>query len=165
MNSLKIALIIIIMLLFNQSALAYDVQKSMIDWSKLNLTRDQSQAIDDLNNKWLHDYNEIQPSIKDDQRKLTELLGAHNSDPVEIMSVQQSLAHKREKLKNIAMVNYLKKRQILTDTQKHDLDLMVRDVIAQKQNNNSANVNLVGSDRIQNLIELVRNIMPSNTQH
>ncbi len=153
------------MLLFNQSALAYDVQKSMIDWSKLNLTRDQSQAIDDLNNKWLHDYNEIQPSIKDDQRKLTELLGAHNSDPVEIMSVQQSLAHKREKLKNIAMVNYLKKRQILTDTQKHDLDLMVRDVIAQKQNNNSANVNLVGSDRIQNLIERVRNIMPSNTQH
>ena len=153
------------MLLFNQSALAYDVQKSMIDWSKLNLTRDQSQAIDDLNNKWLHDYNEIQPSIKDDQRKLTELLGAHNSDTVEIMSVQQSLANKREKLKNIAMVNYLKKRQILTDTQKHDLDLMVRDVIAQKQNNNSANVNLVGSDRIQNLIERVRNIMPSNTQH
>ncbi len=153
------------MLFFNQSALAYDVQKSMIDWSKLNLTKDQSQAIDDLNNKWLHDYNEIQPLIKDDQRKLTELLGSHNSDPVEIMSVQQSLAHKREKLKNIAMVNYLKKRQILTDTQKHDLDLMVRDVIAQKQNNNSANVNLVGSDRIQNLIERVRNIMPSNTQH
>lgn len=164
MNNLKLLVTLSLLITLNQAVWAYDGQKPMIDWNKLNLTKEQSQAIEDLNAKWLKDYNEIQPSIIEDQRKLSQLLGPHNNDPVEIMSVQQSLAHKREKLKNIAMVNYLKKRQLLNETQRHELDIMVGEVIAQRQNNNSVNVNLVGNDRFQNLIQRVRNFVPANPQ-
>ena len=97
-----------------------------INWQRLNLTPSQCQQIQQLESQWNHDFMEIQPSIIEDQRKLTRLLSDPKSDPLEIMALQQSIARQKEHLRAAATANYLRKRQLLNDGQQHGLEDMIQ---------------------------------------
>ena len=92
---------------------AFAEENCCVDWSKLNLTQQQNQQIQTLESQWQQDYNQIKPSIQDEQRRLQRLLETHNADPVELMAVQQSITRKKEQLNAAATANYLRKRQVL----------------------------------------------------
>jgi Spy/CpxP family protein refolding chaperone len=133
-----------------------------VDWNKLNLTQTQSQQIDQLNGQWSKDYNEIKPVISDDQQKLQKLLADHNSDPVEVMALQQQIARKREQLNGLATANYLRKRQVLNENQQFNLEQMIKAMVAKRQAQLHPNqhTETVVTDRIQNLMNRARNIWP-----
>jgi|SRR5215470_3810122 len=136
-----------------------------INWKRLGLTPQQSQHIQLLEAQWNSEYMGIQPGLVEDQRRLTRLLSDPKSDSLEIMALQQSIARKREQLRSAATANYLRKRQILSEGQQHALEDMIREAIAERQH-----VVVPGSqaevmpDRIQSLIERVRNIWPHPDQ-
>jgi Spy/CpxP family protein refolding chaperone len=134
-----------------------------IDWTRLNLTAAQSTQIQALEADWNKQYAEIRPVINDEQRHLSRLLSDHNSDPVEIMSVQQTVARKRESLNQLATANYLKKRQVLNEGQQYNLEIMVKNAVSMRQRmNNPGGQTEVMPDRVQSLIERVRNIWPTS---
>jgi Spy/CpxP family protein refolding chaperone len=133
-----------------------------VDWNKLNLTSGQSQQIDQLNCEWTKDYNELKPVIVDDQQKLQKLLADHNSDPVEVMAMQQQIARKREQLNGLATANYLRKRQVLNENQQFNLEQMIKELVRKRQAQMYPNqhTDTVVTDRIQDLMNRVRNIWP-----
>lgn len=104
-----------------------------VDWSKLNLTPQQNQQVQELETQWLTEYNQIKPAIAEDQRKLQRLLESHNADPVELMAVQSSLNRKKEQLAQAAAANYSRKRRVLNENQQHQLQQMISQRIAEKQ--------------------------------
>lgn len=132
-----------------------------IDWRKLQLTPAQSQQIQGLEAQWTEEYMRVQPSIIEDQRKLQNLLSDPKSDSLEIMAVQQSLARKKEQLRSSATANYLRKRQVLDGEQQRSLEDMIRQTIAERQRTlNPGSQTDVMPDRIQNLMQRVRNAWP-----
>lgn len=104
-----------------------------IDWTRLNLNQQQSQSITQLDSEWRAKYQQLQPQILQKQKKLQELLADSKSDPLEIMSTQQSIARMRENLRNEATTNYLRKRAILTETQQHQLEAMLQQMVMERQ--------------------------------
>lgn len=130
-----------------------------INWQRLNLTPQQSQQIQALEAQWNHDYMEVQPSILEDQHKLTRLLSDPKSDPLEIMALQQAIARKKEQLRAAATANYLRKRQLLNEGQQHGLEDMIHQAVADRQRAASPGAQTdVMPDHIQYLIQRVRSI-------
>lgn len=107
--------------------------KCGVDWKKLNLSAPQSQKIQDLEQEWNNKYTKIQPEILEQQRKLAKLLLDPKSDQLEIMTTNQRIAHLKEHLRNEATSNYLKKRAILNTDQQHQLESMMQQMIATRQ--------------------------------
>jgi hypothetical protein len=135
--------------------------RPICDWTKLNLSDDQSKQVQEIEAAWDQKYHELMPSLLDDQHKLSKLLGDHNSDPVEIMTLQTSIARKREQLNAVALATYLKKKAVLDDNQKHLLELMTKRAIAERHKNDaSASADEELPDHIQDLMQRVRNIWP-----
>jgi Spy/CpxP family protein refolding chaperone len=141
-----------------QAAVADELRMG-INWQRLNLTPQQSQQIQALEAQWNHDYMELQPTIIEEQHRLTRLLSDPKSDPLEIMALQQSIARKKEQLRAAATANYLRKRQLLNDGQQHGLEDMIHQAVAERQrmNNPGAQTDVM-PDHIQYLIQRVRNI-------
>src|SRR5271169_3361288 len=119
------------------NAVLADELRMGINWQRLNLSPQQSQQIQVLEAQWSHDYMEIQPSIIEEQHKLTRLLSDPKSDPLEIMALQQSIARKKEQLRAAATANYLRKRQLLNDGQQHGLEDMIHQAVAERQRANN----------------------------
>lgn len=147
-----------------QSALVLPVfadESCCVDWSKLNLSPQQTQQVQQLETQWQQDYSQIKPAIADEQRKLQRLLESHNADPVELMAVQQSLTRKKEQLNQAATANYLRKRQVLNENQQHQLEQMIRQRIIAKQK--EMHPNMQSNDmpgRLQNLMQRVLQTNP-----
>lgn len=117
----------------NGMALAEEGGKPCVDWKKLSLSATQSQQIQILETDWNTKYMKIQPEILEHQRKYAKMLMDPKSDPLEIMSTNQRIAHLKEVLRNEATTNYLKKRAILNSDQQHQLETMMQQMIASKQ--------------------------------
>ena len=115
------------------AALAADDAKVCVDWKKLNLNATQSQQIQVLESDWNGKYLKIQPEILEHQRKYAKMLMDPKSDPLEIMSTNQKIAHLKETLRNDATTNYLKKRAILNSDQQHQLETMMQQMISSRQ--------------------------------
>jgi len=140
---------------------ADEIQTSVINWQRLQLSPSQSQAIQSLEGQWTQEYMQVQPSIIDEQRKLTRLLADPKSDPLEIMSCQQALARKREQLRATATASYLRKRQILNESQQHSLEDMMRQAVAERQRvNGSGSQADAMPDRIQVLMRKIQTAFP-----
>jgi hypothetical protein len=145
----------------SQVAAFAPTDKPICDWSKLALNEDQSKQIQEIEAGWNQKYRELMPSLVEDQQKLSKLLEDHNSDPVEIMTLQTSVARKREQLNAVALSTYLKKKALLDDNQKHVLELMTKRAIAERHRNDAtSSVNEEMPDHIQGLMQRVRNIWP-----
>lgn len=132
-----------------------------VDWSKLNLTAQQNSQIQSLEQQWYKDFNDLSPQIRDEQNKLQKLLSDHNTDGVQVMALQQSIARRKEQLSNAAMQNYLNKRKVLDEKQQKQLEDMMRVLI----NNRKAQMypgsqTEVMPDKIQSLMRRVREILP-----
>lgn len=104
-----------------------------MDWKKLNLTAVQTQKIQEFEQDWNTKYMKIQPEILEQQRKLAKLLLDPKSDQLEIMTTNQRIAHLKEHLRNEATTNYLKKRALLNQDQQHQLEGMMQQMIATRQ--------------------------------
>ncbi len=104
-----------------------------VDWKRLNLSAQQSQQIQVLEQDWNAKYMKLQPQIVEHQRKLVHLLNDPKSDSLEIMSTQQTIARLKEQLRNEATANYLRKRALLTEIQQHQLESMMQQMVAEKQ--------------------------------
>ena len=132
-----------------------------IDWTHLELNPSQSQQIGNLEAQWNQEYMQVQPSVIDEQKRLTRLLSDPRSDPLEVMTLQQSIARKKEHLRASATASYLRKRQVLNDGQRQALEDMIRQAVAQRQRVLSPGAQTeVMPDRVQNLMQRVRNIWP-----
>jgi Spy/CpxP family protein refolding chaperone len=130
-----------------------------IDWGKLNLNADQQGQIHNLESQWNKDYMQLQPIIVDEQRKLQQELSESRPDPLEVMALQQSIARKQEQLRAQACANYLRKRQILNETQQRQLENMIHQVLAErKRMNNYGGGQDDAGDGIQHLWRRVQTI-------
>lgn len=160
-RSLSAALLLLTSCLALPPAFSQEERLS-VNWSKLNLNAEQAKKIGDLEQEWRRDYAQLKQSIAEDQTKISKLLGEHDSDPVEIMSVQASLARKREQLSALAMSNYLKKREVLSENQQRTVELMMRQAIAEQ---NNGTLSQGGPDHIQGLMQRVRNAWTGPGEH
>jgi peptidoglycan hydrolase CwlO-like protein len=121
------------------SAIADDANKiggharNCVDWTRLNLTPQQSQQIAQLDAEWQTKYSALQPQIIQLQRKLERLLPDPKSDPLEIMATQQNIARMKEQLRNEATTNYLRKRSVLLEPQQHQLEAMLHQMVMERQ--------------------------------
>lgn len=130
-----------------------------INWGDLQLSPNQDQQIKQLDAQWNQEYMQVQPSIVEDQKKLSRLLADPRSDPLEIMALQQSIARRKEHLRASATATYLRKRQILDEGQRQALEGMIRQVISERQRMmNPGSHTDVMPDRVQDLMQRVRNI-------
>ena len=139
---------------------------SCVDWGKLNLSPAQTAQIQSLESDWTKTYNDMRPGIQDDQQKLTKMLADHNSDPVEVMALQQQIARKKAQLNGLATANYLKKRQVLNESQQYSLEQQIKEVVRRRQNQlyPGTQTDAVVTDHIQNLMNRVRNIWPVQSE-
>jgi len=137
-----------------------------IDWNKLHLSADQSNQIKQLEQQWYKESGEIIPQIKEDQVKLQRALADHNADGVQVLALQQAVSRKKEQLNSIAMQNYLAKRKVLNEEQKKQLEDMVRVAVANRKNQMfPGSQTEVMPDKIQSLMQRVRDIWPVNSDH
>lgn len=104
-----------------------------VDWTKLNLTQQQSQQISQLDSEWRAKFTQVQPQIAQNQQKLQQLLSDSKADPLEIMATQQNIARLKESLRNDATTNYLRKRAVLNEPQQHQLEAMLQQFVLERQ--------------------------------
>jgi Spy/CpxP family protein refolding chaperone len=136
-------------------------ETSICDWAKLGLTEAQRKQIQAIETEWEQQYSQLMPSLTDDQRRLAKLLEEHNSNPVEVMAAESSIARKREELDALALANFLKKKELLDDNQKHNLELMIKHAIAERHRSDATSaVNEEMPDHLQGLMQRVRKIWP-----
>jgi hypothetical protein len=107
-----------------------------IHWEKLNLSPQQSQQIQALEQQWKHTYDELAPVIADEQQLLTKKLGQH-CDQLEIITLHNSIDTKQRQLRNMAMMTVLKKKAVLNEDQRRSLeDMWHQEIVKHQQENN-----------------------------
>jgi Spy/CpxP family protein refolding chaperone len=137
-----------------------------IDWNKLNLTHAQSEQIKQLEQQWYKESAEIIPQVKEDQVKLQRSLADHGADGVQVISLQQQVSRKKEQLNSLAMQNFLAKKKVLNEDQKKQLEDMVRIAVANRKSQMfPGSQTEVMPDKIQSLMQRVRDIWPVNSDH
>ncbi len=156
-NNLLLAAALATMLGSNLPAFAQQetIQYKCVEWKKLNLNGQQTQQVSILDAEWHTKYMHMQPQIADLQKKLEQLLPNPKSDPLEIMSTQQTIARYKETLRNEATTNYLRKRALLNDTQQRQLEGMVQQMVMERQRANSP-VQTEQSPGIMNIVDKIK---------
>lgn len=96
-----------------------------INWTSLNLSSDQSDRLEELEDDWKQTYATVFPQIEAERRELKQLLSNPNSDPNKIMQVQSRINQKKMLLHQEAMKVYLKKKDQLNPDQRNRLQQMI----------------------------------------
>jgi hypothetical protein len=135
---LKITLPVAVALLsFPIAAWAEDCGHCNIDYSKLNLTQEQTVKIQQCDQEWFQEYQQTQPEIQGLQQKFRRLIASEKPDATEIMLVQQQIEAKKSKLKMKATQILLKKQQILDENQKKQFDTQIQSEIVKRRQQGS----------------------------
>lgn len=130
-----------------------------IDWSQFHLNQQQQQQLAVLDGQWDRSYSQVKPEIVTDQARLSDLLADTKSDPLEVVSLQQSIARKKEQLRSLATSIYLRKRQILNQEQQLQLEECMRQYMDAKRRQASGGSQTDAMpDGVNNLINKVRNM-------
>lgn len=127
-----------------------------LDWKKLNLNSQQAAQIQGFEQEWNAKYIKLQPEILEHQRRLAKLLMDPKSDPLEIMATNQSIARLKEQLRNEATANYLHKRAILNSDQQHQLESMMQQMIASRQQSATSTPQTEEQSGFMDIIQKVR---------
>ncbi|HEY9789780.1 MAG TPA: hypothetical protein V6D22_05240 [Candidatus Obscuribacterales bacterium] len=106
-------------------------------YDKLNLNRDQARQIQSLEWDWNTHYTQLQPRMVTLQKHLEALLGAPKADPIDITATQEHINQIREQLGVYATSTFLRKRRVLTDNQKQELDIWMRRMYTSHLHNNN----------------------------
>ena len=104
-----------------------------IDWGSLHLSNTQSQTIGFYQADWRKKYGSVMPEIRFQQQHLQDLFHNPKSDPLDIVSTQQSITRLQEELRNDAMTNYLHKRAVLNDLQQRELEAQLHQMVLERQ--------------------------------
>jgi Spy/CpxP family protein refolding chaperone len=92
-----------------------------VDWDALELTPDQANDIQQLDRQWETTYQRIHPQIEKDQARLKELIEAPDTQPEEVMHVQNRLQRNRHQLHQSATRIFMKKKHRLNPPQRKQL--------------------------------------------
>jgi len=96
-----------------------------IRWECLNLSQAQQARINMLDLNWQKTRESFTAQIMQDKQKLRYLLSNPFALDAEIKSVQQRILINQQKLRNYAMENFLRKRNVLTLLQRKKLHEML----------------------------------------
>jgi Spy/CpxP family protein refolding chaperone len=110
-----------------------------IDWSNLNLSQQQESQINHLEEGWEKTHDAVGGQIQRDMEELRTLLPT--GDTQRIRQLQNRIMTNKMYLMNESMNTFLKKRDMLTPTQRAQLQQMlptrVRNTVMPASNNNS----------------------------
>jgi hypothetical protein len=123
-------------LLIGCSAAGAQSQVISSPYDKLNLNGDQRRQIQSLEWDWNNHYMQLQPRMVTLQKHLESLLGTPKADPIDITTTQQHINQIREQLGVYATSTYLRKRRVLTDSQKKQLDVWIGRMYTSHLHNN-----------------------------
>jgi Spy/CpxP family protein refolding chaperone len=132
-----------------------------IHWDKLGLSASQQQQIQQIEEGWKKQYQETAPTIADEQQRLSKKLGEH-CDQLEIIQLHNSIDRKQMQLRQLAMLTFLKKRAVLTDSQQRSLEVMMNTEIAKRQQEVSpGGAQTEVPSGVQDLLTRVRDAFPT----
>lgn len=114
---LKFLLSVVLFLFFVSTTFAAPV----VDWSTLNLNSDQTNKILKLDAEWQNKSKALLPKLKENQQKLNQILNNPNSTDQQIRDINKQVTNMELDLQNLAMENFLAKRNILTIDQRKKL--------------------------------------------
>jgi hypothetical protein len=129
-----------------------------VDWQRLNLSPQQNQQIEVLQSDWQGKYCQTMPQIHRQQQHLNDLFRNPQSDPLDIVSTQQSLMRLQEQLRNEATANYLHKRALLNDGQQRLLEVQMHQMVLERQQHHIVPVNQTNEENggIMTIMQKVR---------
>lgn len=129
-----------------------------IDYTRLDLTPDQSNKIQGLDKEFQDKYQQIKPAITENQQKVKKLMASSSSDATEIMMVQQKIDDLQGELRRFAAQILIKKKDCLNPTQRERLEQMIKEeLIKRGQDKGGVQANPV-PQRWQKLIRGVEGI-------
>ncbi|HEY9755727.1 MAG TPA: hypothetical protein V6C97_11235 [Oculatellaceae cyanobacterium] len=131
-----------------------------VHWDKLNLSPQQSQQIQQIEDGWLKTYSETAPMIADEQQRLRKKIGEH-CDQLEIIQLHNAIDRQQMQLRQTAMMTFLKKRAVLNDNQQRSLEVMMNAEINRRQQElNPGSGQSEVPNGVQDLLERVHNAFP-----
>lgn len=129
-----------------------------IDYTRLELTPDQSSKIQTLDREWHDKLAQIKPSIVENQQKVKKLMASPQSEATEIMMVQQKIDDLQGELKRFAAQILIKKKECLNTSQKERLEQMIKEEIQRRQQEKGGVQSSAAPQRWQKLIRGVEGI-------
>lgn len=104
-----------------------------IDYKKLNLSKEQSVKIQQLDQQWFEKYQKLQPEIQEKQQKVKKLMAAPKTDPTELIMLQKKVDSLLSELKGEATTILIKKKELLTAKQRDQLQQMIKDELGKRR--------------------------------
>jgi Spy/CpxP family protein refolding chaperone len=132
MNHLKfripaVAVVVMIALvpMLWRTASAEQTGITRVNWDNLNLSEDQREQLDSMDQQWKNTVHELAPRIENNRRKLKLMMNESQPDENEIMELQQQVHEDQLKLKMRATKLYLGKKKVLNADQQEKFSQMM----------------------------------------
>lgn len=104
-----------------------------IDYEKLNLSKDQSIKIQQLDQQWFEKYQKLQPEIQDKQQKVKKLMADPKADSTDLIMLQKKVDSLISELKGEATKILIKKKELLSNKQRDQLQQMIKDEMGKRR--------------------------------
>lgn len=126
LNLPRLSLLILLFLVAGMWAQAYAGQRYVeVNWESLELTGQQRNHLQDLDEQWKSTVSEIVPRLEDNRRKLRRLMKSPEADKTEIIRLQEKINADKTRLKIRAFQIFQDKRRILNRDQQEKLQKML----------------------------------------
>lgn len=102
----------------SQSRVTVNKGMTGINWSELNLSKDQQNSIKKLDQEWSRVEQLIRPKIIRDQQQLKNVMSNPNADDNLIRKLQNDIMLRQKQLRYEATENFLSKRRLLNQDQR-----------------------------------------------
>ncbi len=104
-----------------------------IDYEKLNLSKDQSVKIQQLDQEWFEKYQKLQPEIQEKQQKVKKLMADPKADSTDLIMLQKKVDSLISELKGEATKILIKKKELLSNQQRDQLQQMLKDEMGKRR--------------------------------
>jgi len=94
-----------------------------IDWTTLNLNPSQESQIEQLETGWKKTHQEVSGQIDKDQTEMKKILPSGDTQRIRLL--QNRISTNKMYLMNESMDTFLKKRELLTPTQRNQLQKLL----------------------------------------
>src|SRR5690349_18667858 len=118
---MKFSALLLAFLLASGVALAAD----KINWGSLNLTQQQQQNINQLEDQWSQTCASTMPQIEADKAELMKHLNSPNGDQAKVLMLQNRISANKAKLQSASLQVFLKKKQQLNPDQRSQLQQLM----------------------------------------
>lgn len=135
-----------------------------INYKKLDLTKEQSVKIQQLDQQWFEKYQKLKPQIQEKKQKVNKLMADPKGDSTDILMLQKKVDSLISELKGEATKILIKKKQVLTATQRKQLQQMINDEVAKRKSQKSGVVPTQQTQRWQKIWENINGIFKQDTE-